>query len=37
VADFVVPSPSGLARIPFAEKARWYRALRELLDGGRPT
>ncbi|HEV7587787.1 MAG TPA: mismatch-specific DNA-glycosylase [Longimicrobium sp.] len=35
VADFVVPSPSGLARIPFAEKARWYTALRELLDGGR--
>jgi double-stranded uracil-DNA glycosylase len=34
-ADFVVPSPSGLARIPFAEKARWYTALRELLDGGR--
>jgi TDG/mug DNA glycosylase family protein len=33
VADFVVPSPSGLARIPFAEKARWYAALRELADG----
>jgi double-stranded uracil-DNA glycosylase len=33
VADFVVPSPSGLARIPFAEKARWYAALRELVDG----
>jgi TDG/mug DNA glycosylase family protein len=33
VADFVLPSPSGLARIPFAEKARWYAALRELLDG----
>jgi len=32
VADFVVPSPSGLARIPFAEKARWYAALRELVD-----
>lgn len=37
VADFVVPSPSGLARIPFAEKARWYGALRELLDGVRPS
>ena len=36
VADFVVPSPSGLARIPFAEKARWYAALRELLEGGAP-
>jgi len=34
VADFVLPSPSGLARIPFAEKARWYTALRRLLDGG---
>jgi TDG/mug DNA glycosylase family protein len=27
--DFVVPSPSGLARIAFAEKARWYTRLRE--------
>ena len=32
VADFVVPSPSGLARIPFAEKARWYAELRRVLD-----
>ena len=32
VEDFVVPSPSGLARIPFAEKARWYGALRELVE-----
>jgi double-stranded uracil-DNA glycosylase len=32
VADFVVPSPSGLARIAFAEKARWYRALGELVE-----
>jgi TDG/mug DNA glycosylase family protein len=32
VLDFVVPSPSGLARLPFAEKARWYAGLRELLD-----
>ena len=31
-ADFVAPSPSGLARIPFAEKARWYRELRTLVD-----
>jgi G:T/U-mismatch repair DNA glycosylase len=26
--DFVVPSSSGLARIAFAEKLRWYRELR---------
>ena len=32
VADFVVPSPSGLARIPFAEKARWYTELRETVE-----
>jgi hypothetical protein len=25
----VVPSPSGLARLPYAEKLRWYRALAE--------
>jgi len=31
VADFVVPSPSGLAGIPFAEKARWYAELGSLL------
>lgn len=30
--DFVVPSPSGLARIPFAEKARWYTELRILVE-----
>jgi TDG/mug DNA glycosylase family protein len=36
VADFVVPSPSGLARLPFAEKREWYTALRAVLDGGRP-
>jgi TDG/mug DNA glycosylase family protein len=30
--DFVAPSPSGLARIPFAEKARWYGELRALVD-----
>lgn len=33
VADYVVPSPSGLARIPFAEKARWYAGLREVVEG----
>ena len=33
VADYVVPSPSGLAMIPFAEKARWYAGLREVLEG----
>lgn len=32
VADFVAPSPSGLARIPFAEKARRYTELRLLLE-----
>jgi TDG/mug DNA glycosylase family protein len=32
VADFVVPSPSGLARIAFAEKARWYAELGRLLS-----
>lgn len=31
VADFVLPSPSGLARLPFAEKARWYAGLGALL------
>ncbi len=33
VADYVVPSPSGLATIPFAEKARWFAGLREVLEG----
>ncbi|HEX2094758.1 MAG TPA: mismatch-specific DNA-glycosylase [Longimicrobiaceae bacterium] len=33
VVDFVVPSPSGLARIPFVEKARWYTELRALVEG----
>jgi double-stranded uracil-DNA glycosylase len=32
VIDFVAPSPSGLARIPFEEKARRYRELRALLE-----
>lgn len=30
--DFVAPSPSGLARIPFAEKARWYTELRAVVE-----
>lgn len=30
VTDFVLPSPSGLARLPFAEKLGYYRALAEL-------
>jgi len=29
VDDFVLPSPSGLVRLSFAEKLRWYRALAE--------
>lgn len=32
VVDFVVPSPSGLARLPFAEKARWYTELRRTVE-----
>jgi double-stranded uracil-DNA glycosylase len=32
VADFVVPSPSGLARIRFEEKARWYTELRRVVE-----
>lgn len=32
VADFVAPSPSGLARIAFAEKARWYAELRAVVE-----
>jgi double-stranded uracil-DNA glycosylase len=30
--DFVVPSPSGLARLPFAEKAAWYTRLRQTVE-----
>jgi TDG/mug DNA glycosylase family protein len=36
VVDFVAPSPSGLARIPFAEKARHYTELRTLLESLEP-
>lgn len=32
VRDFVAPSPSGLARIPFAEKARWYAELKRWME-----
>ena len=35
--DFVLPSPSGLARLPFAEKLRWYRGLADLLGRRRPA
>ena len=31
VIDFVLPSPSGLNRTPFAEQLRWYCELRGLL------
>ncbi len=30
--DFVAPSPSGLARLPFAHKLYWYRELRVLVE-----
>ncbi|HYG84868.1 MAG TPA: mismatch-specific DNA-glycosylase [Azospirillum sp.] len=30
VVDFVVPSPSGLARLPFEEKLHWFRTLARL-------
>ncbi|NYZ15988.1 mismatch-specific DNA-glycosylase [Azospirillum sp. RWY-5-1] len=29
--DVVLPSPSGLARLPFEEKLRWYRTLRAVV------
>lgn len=32
VIDYVAPSPSGLARVPIAEKQRHYAALRALLE-----
>lgn len=35
VTDFVLPSPSGLARLPFAEKLHWYRDLASLLAAQR--
>lgn len=31
-ADFVAPSPSGLAAIPFAQKVRWFTELRETVE-----
>ncbi|CAO3380151.1 mismatch-specific DNA-glycosylase [Azospirillum argentinense] len=30
--DVVLPSPSGLARLPFAEKLRWFREVRRVID-----
>lgn len=32
IADVVLPSPSGLARLPFEEKLRWFREVRRLID-----
>lgn len=36
--DFVLPSPSGLARMPFEQKLEWYRSLKQLISrcGGGP-
>lgn len=31
-ADVVLPSPSGLARLPFDEKLRWFREVKRLID-----
>ncbi len=33
--DVVLPSPSGLARLPFAEKLRWFCEVRKAIDGAR--
>ncbi|MCW2244205.1 mismatch-specific DNA-glycosylase [Azospirillum canadense] len=33
--DVVLPSPSGLARLPFAEKLRWFCEVRRVIDGAR--
>lgn len=35
--DAVLPSPSGLVRLPFAEKLRWYRALAEAAAATQPA
>lgn len=37
VSDVVVPSPSGLARMPFEEKLRWYRAVKAEVERLRPS
>jgi TDG/mug DNA glycosylase family protein len=37
VADVVVPSPSGLARLPFEEKLHWFREVRAEIERRRPT
>jgi len=36
VSDVVVPSPSGLARLPFDEKLRWYKAVKAEITRLRP-
>ncbi|CAO3425720.1 mismatch-specific DNA-glycosylase [Azospirillum doebereinerae] len=36
VSDVVVPSPSGLARLPFEEKLRWYKAVKAEIARLRP-
>lgn len=35
--DVVLPSPSGLARLPFEEKLRWFREVRRAIDGSNAT
>lgn len=32
IADFVVPSPSGLNRITFDEQLHWYRELKRIIE-----
>lgn len=34
VTDYVVPSPSGLCRVPYSEQLAWYMELRRLAQGG---
>ncbi len=36
IADVVAPSPSGLARLPFDEKLRWYQAAKDEIARRRP-
>ncbi|MBP2316413.1 mismatch-specific DNA-glycosylase [Azospirillum soli] len=35
--DVVLPSPSGLARLPFEEKLRWFREVKRVIDGPNAT
>lgn len=35
--DVVLPSPSGLARLPFAEKLRWFCEVRRVIDAEADT